>query len=67
MARSSWYVAELLGFSEEMTDICTMEVIEMFEGEYHPGNCQALQNMLAKYRKEPRCLLPDAEKQVSPR
>lgn len=27
MARSSWYVAELLGFSEEMTDICTMEVI----------------------------------------
>ena len=45
----------------------TPEVIEMFEGEYHPGNCQALQNMLAKYRKEPRCLLPDAEKQASPR
>ena len=45
----------------------TPEVIEMFEGEYHPGNCQALQNMLANYRKEPRCLLPDAEKQAPPR
>ena len=45
----------------------TPEVIEMFEGEYHPGNCQALQNMLANYRKEPRCLLPDAEKEKPPR
>lgn len=27
MARSSWYVAKLLGFSEEMTVICTMEII----------------------------------------
>ena len=39
----------------------------MFEGEYHDGNCQALQNMLANYRKEPRCLLPDEEKEASPR
>lgn len=45
----------------------TPEVIEMFEGEYHPGNCQALQNMLANYRKEPRCLLPDVEKEAPPR
>lgn len=45
----------------------TPEVIEMFEGEYHPGNFQALQNMLANYRKEPRCLLPDAEKEEPPR
>lgn len=45
----------------------TPEVIEMFEGEYHPGNFQALHNMLANYRKEPRCLLPDAEKQAPPR
>ena len=43
------------------------EIIEMFEGEYHPGNFQALQNMLANYRKEPRCLLPDAQKQAPPR
>ena len=43
------------------------EVIEMFEGEYRDGNWQALQNMLANYRKEPRCLLPDAEKDEPPR
>lgn len=42
------------------------EVLGMMESENHPGNMQALQRMLDKYRKEPRCLLPDAGKEAMP-
>ena len=42
------------------------EVLELLESENHPGNMQALQSMLDKYRKEPRCLLPDAGKEAMP-
>lgn len=42
------------------------EVLGMMESENHPGNMQALQSMLAKYRKEPRCLLPDTGKEEMP-